>query len=69
VRLTAEGFLKGCLQFQEGASLRDILRSGASDEALTEQIRKVIWNKPSGHNFYEAKTACDEVRSMSQIGG
>lgn len=69
VRLTAEGYLKGCLQFQEGTDLRTLLRGGCTDEELTEAIKKVIWNKPVSHNFYEAKTEQDEVRVMSQIGG
>ncbi len=69
VRLTAEGYLKGCLQFQKGRDLRELLRGGGSDEELTETIADVIWNKPVSHNFYEAQTDQDEVRAMSQIGG
>ena len=69
VRLTPEGFLKGCLQFQKGADLRKILREGRTDHELTEAIRNVIYNKPAGHHFYEANTDLDEVRGMSQIGG
>lgn len=69
VRLTADGYLKGCLQFQNGVDLREILRSGGSDEALTETIAQVIRNKPVSHNFYETETEMDEVRGMSQIGG
>ncbi|MDO4299071.1 MAG: GTP 3',8-cyclase MoaA [Lachnospiraceae bacterium] len=69
VRLTAEGFLKGCLQFQKGTDLRKLLRGGCTDEELTEAIRQVIWNKPVSHNFYETETTQDETRVMSQIGG
>lgn len=69
VRLTAEGYLKGCLQFQEGTDLRALLRGGCTDAELTEAIRSVIWNKPVSHNFYETQTEQDEVRAMSQIGG
>lgn len=69
VRLTAEGFLKGCLQFQKGTDLRMLLRGGCTDEELTEAIRQVIWNKPVSHNFYETETKQDETRVMSQIGG
>lgn len=69
VRLTAEGYLKGCLQFQEGMDLRALLRGGCTEEELTEAIKSVIWNKPVSHNFYEAQTEQDEVRVMSQIGG
>jgi cyclic pyranopterin phosphate synthase len=69
LRLTATGALKGCLQYQEDVDLRALLRSGCSDETLTGQIREVIWNKPSGHHFYNEATDHDEQHAMSQIGG
>lgn len=69
VRLTAEGYLKACLQFQIGADLRELMRSGCSDEELTQVIEKVIRDKPVSHNFNEMKTMLDEQRMMSQIGG
>ena len=69
VRLTSEGFMKGCLQYQEGADLRGLMRGGCTDEQLKDAIHQVIWNKPVSHNFYEAKTEQDEIRGMSQIGG
>ena len=69
VRLTAEGYLKACLQFQTGADLRERMRGGCSDEELTQVIEKVIWDKPVSHNFNEMKTTLDEQRMMSQIGG
>jgi cyclic pyranopterin phosphate synthase len=69
VRLTADGMLKGCLQFQSGADLREILRDGSTEEQLTHAIEQVIWNKPVSHNFYEMHTKQDETRAMSQIGG
>ena len=69
VRLTSEGFMKGCLQYQEGTDLRGLMRGGCTDEQLKDAIHQVIWNKPVSHNFYEAKTEQDEIRGMSQIGG
>lgn len=69
IRLTAEGFMKGCLQYQDGTDLRSLMRGGCSDEELKEAIYQVIWKKPISHNFYEAQTSHDEIRSMSQIGG
>ncbi len=69
VRLTSEGFMKGCLQYQEGTDLRELMRGGCTDEQLRAAICQVIWNKPVSHNFYEAKTEQDEIRGMSQIGG
>ena len=69
VRLTSEGFMKGCLQYQEGTDLRALMRGGCADEQLKDAIYQVIWNKPASHNFYESKTEQDEIRGMSQIGG
>ena len=69
VRLTSEGFMKGCLQYQKGTDLRGLMRGGCMDSELKEAIYQVIWNKPVSHNFYEAKTEQDEIRGMSQIGG
>ena len=56
VRLTSEGFMKGCLQYQKGTDLRGLMRGGCMDSELKKAIYQVIWNKPVSHNFYEAKT-------------
>ena len=65
VRLNAQGFLKACLQQEEGVSLRELMRSGASDEEILAAIKNTIYNKPEGHNF-----ATKNVEDfMSQIGG
>ena len=69
VRMTAEGFLKACLQYQTGTDLKGLMRSGCTDEELTEAIQKVIWEKPVSHHFTSAEVDEDEVRLMSQIGG
>lgn len=69
VRLTSEGYLKACLQFQIGVDLRELMRNGCDDEELKQAIKKVIENKPLCHNFREEQTTEDENRSMSQIGG
>ena len=69
VRLTSEGYLKACLQYQTGTDLRMMLRNGYSDEELTEAIRKVIWEKPAEHHFTSQTNSEDEKKLMSQIGG
>lgn len=69
VRLTAEGFLKTCLQYETGHDLRAVLRGGGSDEELKTVICETIAGKPISHNFNEEKIAPEECRSMSQIGG
>lgn len=69
VRLTSEGYLKACLQYLTGTDLRAMMRSGCTDEELTEMIRKVIWEKPAEHHFTTQAVSEDEKKLMSQIGG
>ncbi|MGO4945254.1 GTP 3',8-cyclase MoaA [Blautia sp. Sow4_E7] len=69
VRLTSTGFLKGCLQFENGADLKALIRGGCSDETLKAAIEKVIYEKPAGHNFQEEKKGNEESHIMAQIGG
>lgn len=69
VRLTSEGYLKACLQYQTGTDLRTMMRSGCTDEELTETIRRVIWEKPGEHHFTTQTVSEDEKKLMSQIGG
>ncbi len=67
VRLTADGKLRLCLLRNDEVDLRDLMRSGASDDALERQIRLGIWRKPWGHGLAEGDR--DIGRGMSQIGG
>ncbi len=69
IRLTSDGYLKACLQYQAGADLKTPLRSGCGDAQLRETIREVLRKKPVGHNFFEEKTDVEEARIMAQIGG
>lgn len=69
VRLTSEGYLKACLQYQSGRDLRELLRNGISDSELTKVISEAIWNKPISHKFEQKTPEMGEKRIMSQIGG
>lgn len=69
IRLTPEGYLKACLQFQVGTDLRGLMRAGGTDEELMVAIKTVIEEKPHCHHFNEIKEAGEEQRGMSQIGG
>lgn len=72
VRLTAEGFLKLCLQYDHGLDLRGILRGGATDAELTAAIAGAIMDKPARHRFGEPEREGEiprEPRRMAQIGG
>ena len=70
VRMTADGFLKPCLQYETGMDLRTLLRDGASDAELKAQIEMTITQKPKCHHFGEMnETEQTEHRGMSEIGG
>ena len=72
VRLTAEGFLKPCLQYSTGADLRAMLRNEAGEKELEEMIQKVIFEKPRSHQFQmdgSSKQEDLEQKQMSSIGG
>lgn len=71
VRLTSQGFLKTCLQYERGADLRELLRGGASDEEIRSAAEAAIRSKPASHQFLQRReTDTDkETHTMSQIGG
>ena len=68
VRLTAEGGLRTCLFSLRETPLRDLLRSGASDERIGEVIEAAIWKKEEGH-LINQDGFVKPPKSMSQIGG
>lgn len=70
IRLTAEGFLKTCLQYDCGVELKPAIAAGCSDEELENMIEKALQEKPAGHNFgSESAFEGRDRRGMSQIGG
>lgn len=65
IRLTARGTLKPCLHSDTEYLITPILNEEAK---LNEEIKKIIFNKPSTHYLNEEeKSRCS--RSMFQIGG
>lgn len=70
IRLTSDGFLKSCLQYNIGEDVRTPLRSG-DDDAVREAILRAIAAKPSGHHFGTSNqnSSEDEKRIMAGIGG
>jgi GTP 3',8-cyclase len=68
IRLTADGQIRTCLFSTEEHDLRGPLREGASDEELTEVIRKAVMLKEPGHRINEPDYVQPE-RTMSFIGG
>ncbi|MBO1766511.1 MULTISPECIES: GTP 3',8-cyclase MoaA [Allobranchiibius] len=68
VRLTADGQVRNCLFARDEGDLRAQLRSGASDEQLTEVIRSTMWAKAAGHGI-DLPGFVQPQRPMSAIGG
>ena len=68
IRLTAEGGLRTCLFSLHETPLRDLMRSGASDDHLCRVIETAVWRKEEGHQINEPGFI-KPAKSMSQIGG
>lgn len=70
VRLSARGYLKACLCYDNGKNLMPILRGNNIDnsKALREAMAEVIYNKPEAHCF-ENSEEITEDKYMSSIGG
>ena len=68
IRLTAEGKLRTCLFSLHETDLRELLRSGASDDELEAAIRAAVWRKELKHHVGE-KGFRQPPRTMSAIGG
>lgn len=69
VRLTADGRLKTCLQYEAGRSLKPYLEAGVSQECLKSIIEQLIYDKPESHHFSTSAQEGDEENHMHQIGG
>ena len=70
VRMTPEGFLKLCLQYDVGVNLRSPLRQGLEDEQIKQLILASLDRKPEHHTFLDYASKPDiDVRDMSLIGG
>ncbi len=68
VRLTADGQIRTCLFSKTEHSLRDVLRSGATDAEAADYVRSVVLRKEPRH--YINETYFEQPRrTMSLIGG
>ena len=67
VRLSADGKLRLCLLRPDEVDLRELMRNGGDDAAITRLIRSAVWRKPWGHGIAEGDF--NVGRGMSQIGG
>ena len=68
IRLTADGQLRSCLFSLEDHDLRGLLRSGATDDELSDAIEACVRAKWAGHAIGQVQFVKPR-RSMSQIGG
>ena len=66
-RLTAEGYLKLCLCYDEGEDLRRVLHEGEK-ENLRTIMEQTIFRKPAAHCF-EHPAEMTETHEMVKIGG
>jgi cyclic pyranopterin phosphate synthase len=68
LRLLADGHLRTCLAHENTPSLRDVLRSGASDAELEALLRSIVLGKPAGHEA-ETEGGVPFQGVMTAIGG
>ncbi|MCI6573859.1 MAG: GTP 3',8-cyclase MoaA [Actinomycetaceae bacterium] len=67
-RLTADGSIRSCLFSDSETNLRELLRSGASDEDIMRAWQTRMWAKPKSHGMDDPDFVPPE-RTMSSIGG
>ena len=64
VRLTCDGKLKLCLASPECLDVKSLIRSGASDEQIADEIKAAVLKKPAEHGL-----KFTDGRNMIGIGG
>lgn len=67
-RLTADGQVRNCLFARDETDLRDLVRSGADDDAVEAAWRAAMWSKAAGHGINDPGFVQPD-RPMSAIGG
>jgi len=68
LRLTADGRFKTCLFLPPRSSLRDMIRSGTSEEIIVDTLREDLYTKWEAHPSMH-RWAQKDILSMVQIGG
>ena len=68
LRLTADGYLKPCLGYENGVDLKPALRPEFEHDKIEGIIRAVINSKPKGHDMTQSESE-NHLCSMSRIGG
>ncbi len=68
IRITSDGKLRTCLFSLHETDLKSMLRSGMTDETISDTIVGAVWKKEEGHLINQPGFVKPE-RTMSQIGG
>jgi cyclic pyranopterin phosphate synthase len=68
IRLTADGKLRTCLFSKEDHDLRYLLRGGANDREIGDEIQRIVEHKEKGHRINEPGFV-PPSRTMVYIGG
>lgn len=70
IRMTAQGYIKPCLCYEEGVDIFETLRSDVENKGdrIRELIARAIEMKPCEHEFEDPRRVT-ENRRMVQIGG
>jgi cyclic pyranopterin phosphate synthase len=68
LRMTADGKLRTCLFSKEDHDLRSLLRGGATDRELADEILAIVAQKEKGHRINEPGFV-PPSRTMVSIGG
>lgn len=79
LRLTVDGRMKPCLFYEDYLDLKELLRSGKSDQDIAESIKGAVLSKKKTHRFAGSQTENQiagsdensnmEQKKMNQIGG
>ena len=68
IRLTADGKVRTCLFSLTEHDLKPLLRGGASDDQIKQQLQQIVWQKEERHHIGEPDFV-QPARTMSCIGG
>jgi molybdenum cofactor biosynthesis protein A len=70
IRITAQGVLKTCLYDAGVLNIKELMRSGKSDQGIRTELLKAFGNRPKdGFEAEEKRMGSPVIESMSTIGG
>ena len=69
IRITCDGKIKPCLNYDYSLDIKKMIQQGVDDDAIVEKIASTIYDKPKSHSFLGEFFENSEQKSMYQIGG